>query len=67
MKIKALQTCFHTFPSEPRGVPAMTHLTMLLRIVFTSKKYKHNSKRVKKYFFKCLRSRLCSKYTAEKH
>lgn len=58
MKIKALQTCFHTFPSAPRGVPAMIHLTMLLRIVFTNNKYKQNSKRVKKYFLKYLESRL---------
>lgn len=65
MKIKALKTCFHTFPSAPRGVPAMTHLTMLLRIVFTSKKYKQNSKTAKKYFFKCLQPRLCSKYIVE--
>lgn len=67
VKIKALQNCFHTFPSEPTGVPAMTHLTMLLRIVFTRKKYNQNGKRDKKYFFKCLRSRLCSKYIVEQH
>lgn len=67
VKIKALQICFHTFPSKPRGVPAMTHLTTLLRIVFTSKKYNHNSKRAKKYFFNCLGCRLCSKYIAQKH
>lgn len=58
VKIKALETRFHTFPSVPRGVPAMIHLTMLLRIVFTSKKYKQTSNSIKKYFFKCLKSGL---------